>query len=166
MTLLRLFPVLAVTALSGCYTSPVPLAPAPEADIDAGVVGAWRCLPPDPGPGDEPANLTVARARDRVYAVAFGEEGEEPDRYEAHASLVKGETVVNVRDLSPDDRKPWTFLRYTLLRPDILEIRIAAEDALEGVEPTAAALRSRFEGKIGDPALFTGYCVCVRQKKG
>jgi hypothetical protein len=157
--------VLSAATLAACYESAVPLDPTPQVDIDPGVAGAWRCLPPRPGPTDDPANLTVTRARDRVYAVTFDGDGGEPDRYEAHASLVKGGPVVNVRDLSPGDSRPWTFMRYTLLRPDILEVRIAAEDALKGVEPTPAALRKRIETLDGTPSLFTVYCVCVRQEK-
>jgi len=165
MTTGRLLPILAAVAIAACYESPVPLDVAPQADIDGGIVGAWRCLPPAPGPTDQPANMTVTRVRDRVYAVVFSGDGEEPDRYEAHASVLNGGTVINVRDLAGADRKPWTFVRYTLLRPDVLEVRIADEDAFKGVEPAPAALRKRMESLSGNPSLFTGYCVCVRQKK-
>jgi hypothetical protein len=163
--LLRPIVWLAVAAFPACYESPVPLDAAPQADIDPGVVGAWRCLPPEPGPTDEPANLTVTPSRDRVYEAVFTADGEDPDRYEAHASLVKGTRVVNVRDLSATNGKPWAFATYALLRPDVLEIRIADDDAFKGVEPMPAALRKRFESLAGDARLFSGYCVCVRQKK-
>lgn len=89
----------------------------------------------------------------------------DPDRYEAHVSLVKGTRVVNVRDLSSSNGKPWAFATYALLRPDVLEFRIANDEAFKGVEATPPALRKRFEGMAGDPRLFTGYCVCVRQKR-
>lgn len=162
-TPLRLIVWLATAALAACYESPVPLDPAPQADIEPGVIGAWRCLPPEPGPTDGPANLTVTRSRGRVYDAVFVADGEEPDRYEAYASVVKGRQVVNVRDLKATNAKPWAFVQYALLRPDVLEIRIADDDAFTGVAATPAALRKRFEA--GEPRLFTGYCVCVRQKK-
>jgi hypothetical protein len=152
-------------AAAGCYESPVPLDPAPQADIDAAAVGSWRCLGSSPDADGEAVTITVARTRDRVYEADFIEEGKEPDRYEAYASLVKGKPVMNVRDLGATNGKPWTFARYELLRPDVLEIRVAADDALKGGEPTAAALRKRIEAMSGDPRLFEGYCVCVRQKK-
>lgn len=161
-TLLRTVIGLAATAFAACYESPVPLDPTPQADLDQGVIGAWRCLPPEPGPTDEPANLTVTRGRDRVYDVVFDADD---DRYEAYASVVKGRHVVNVRDLSDTKGRPWVFMQYALLRPDILEIRIADDDALEGVEATPGALRKHMEALAGEPRLFTGYCVCVRQKK-
>jgi hypothetical protein len=166
--LLRPVVWLAVAALPGCYESPVPLDPAPQADLDPGLVGSWRCLPPEPRPDDDPANLTITRSRERVYEAVFTADGETPDRYEAHASVVEGRQVVNVRDVEardprPPNGKPWAFAQYTLLRPDVLEIRIADDEALKDVEPTPAALRKRLER--GDAALFTGYCVCVRQKR-
>jgi ketosteroid isomerase-like protein len=165
----RLHPLilgLAVAVLPACYESPVPLDPAPQADIDARVVGAWRCLPPDPDPTDTPANLTVTRTRDRVYEAVFATaDDDDPDRYEAYASVVKGRQVVNVRELSGTSRPPWTFMQYTLLRPDVLEILIASDDVLKDVAPTPSALRKRMEGLADDPRLFSGYCICVRQKK-
>lgn len=160
----RLALTLALAAAGGCYESPVPLDPAPQADIDPGVVGTWRCLGSGADPGDEAVTIIVKRTRDRVYEADILEEGQEPDRYEAHASLVGGRPLMNVRDLDATKGKPWTFARYDLLRPDVLEIRVAADDALKGVDPTAAALRKRITSLSGDPRLFAGFCVCVRQK--
>ena len=165
MKVLRLIFWVAIAALPACYESPVPLDPVPQADIDSGLIGAWRCLPPDPGPDAEPANLTVARSRDRVYEAVFTADDEDPDRYEVYASVVKGRQVLNVRDVGATNGKPWAFVQYALLRPDVLEIRIADDEAFKGVAATPAALRKRFEGMAGDPRLFTGYCVCVRQKR-
>jgi hypothetical protein len=159
--------LLAALAIGGCYESPVPLDPAPQADIDPGLVGAWRCLPPSPAADDEAVTITVAKtARDRVYEARFIEDGKDPDRYEGYVSLVGGRPVVNLRDLDATNGKPWTFARYELLRPDILEISIAADDVLSGTEPTAAALRKRMESLAKDARLFGGFAVCVRQKKG
>lgn len=157
----------AVMAAAGCYESPVPLDPAPQADLDPGVVGSWRCLPAAPDADGEAITIIVKRLRDRVYQADFIEDGKEPDRYEAYASLVKGKPIVNVRELKADagNDKAWVFARYELLRPDVLEIGIADEDAFEGVEPTPAAMRKRFESRAGDPRLFGGFCVCARQKR-
>jgi hypothetical protein len=147
-------------SLPACL-SPVPLDPRPQADLDPRLVGAWRCLPPAAAPDDEPANLTIASGVDRVYAVEFGEAGKDKDRYEAHASTVGERTVVNVRDLSGGD-EPWDFLDYEFVRPNILLIRIAGEDAFKGVALTPATLRER----MGKPGAFTDFAVCVPQKKG
>jgi hypothetical protein len=159
----RLGLALAVAAAGGCYESAVPIDPAPQADIDPGVVGSWRCLGSSADAGDEAVTIVVKRTRDRVYEADLLEEGREPDRYEAYASMVAGRPLMNVRDLDAKD-KPWTFARYDLLRPDILEIRIASDDALKGVDPTPAAIRKRITSLARDPGLFSGFCVCVRQK--
>ena len=153
--------VVAVMAASlpACL-SPVPLDPKPQADLDPRLVGAWRCLPPQASADDEPANLTIAPGHDRVYPVEFGEAGKEADRYEAHVTMVGKRAVVNVRDVSGGD-EPWDFLDYEFVRPNILLIRIAGEDAFEGVAMTPAALRER----MGRPGAFTDFAVCVPQKK-
>lgn len=164
--LARIAALLAAVALPGCYESPVPLDPAPQAGIDPGLVGAWRCLPPSPAADDAPITITVATTRDRVYEAQFIEDGKEPDRYEVYASLVGGRPIANVRDLKTSNGKPWTFARWELLRPNVLELSIADDDMLKSTEPTAAALRKRMEALAKDPKLFGAFAVCVRQKTG
>jgi hypothetical protein len=152
---------LLAVSLPACL-SPVPLDPTPQGDLDPRIVGAWRCLSAQMGDDDKPLSLTVAPSRDRVYAVEMFEPGETPDRFEAHASLVDGRTIVNVRDVASNaGEKSWDFAEYDLLRPNVLEIRIADGDMFEGVESTPAALRAR----IAKPDAFADFCVCVRQRK-
>ena len=163
----RIGVLLAAAALVGCYESPVPLDPAPQVDIDARLVGAWRCLPPSPAADDAAITITLAKtARDRVYEAQFIEDGKEPDRYEVYASLVDGRPIANVRDLETTNGKPWTFARWELLRPNILELSIADDDMLKSTEPTAGGLRKRMQALAKDPKLFGAFAVCVRQKKG
>ena len=140
--------------------SPVPLDPKPQADLDPRLVGAWRCLPPEAAADDEPITLTVAAPRERVYTVTMAETGKEPDEYEAHGSTLGGRTIANVRDLGAKD-KPWDFAEIEFLRPNVLLIRLAGEDAFKGVAPTPAALRER----MGKPGAFSDFAVCVPQKK-
>lgn len=60
----RLAAVLITAGLAaGCYESEVPLDPAPLADFDAGLAGAWRCLPVDGEPDEPAATLTVAHGQ-------------------------------------------------------------------------------------------------------
>lgn len=151
--------VLAVS-LPACL-SPVPLDPRPQADLDPRLVGAWRCLPPEAAADDEPITLTVAAPRERVSKVTMAETGKEPDEYEAHGSTVGGRTIANVRDLGAKD-KPWDFAEVEFLRPGVLLIRIAGEDAFKGVALTPAGLRER----MGKPGAFSDFAVCVPQKKG
>ena len=148
-------------SLPACL-SPVPLDPTPQADLDPRLVGTWRCVSGEMDDDDEHLNLKIARARDRVFPIEMGEPGEESERYEAHASLVEGRTIVNVRDVDlKPTAKPWDFAEYDLLRPDLLVIRLNDFDAFEGVDLTPAALRKR----IAEAGAFTDFCVCVRHKK-
>jgi hypothetical protein len=151
---------LLAASLPACL-SPVPLDPTPQADLDPRIVGGWRCLSAEMDDDDKPLSLTVARRRERVYAVEMSEPGDDPERFEAHASLVEGRIIVNVRDITRTaGSKPWDFAEYTFLRPDVLEIRLAGfED--DDVELTPAALRSR----IAQPGAFSDFCVCLRQRK-
>jgi hypothetical protein len=151
-------------AAAGCYEAAFPLDATPQADIDARVAGTWRCVAaqPDVDPDEDTTiTLVVKRARDRVYDVTLEEEGREPDRYVAHASLVKGQPVINLRAVKPyTAAKPWAFARYSLLRADVLAIAVAQDDAFKGVPASQAAVRKVLEG----PQVFEGCCVCARRK--
>ena len=144
---------------AACYESPFPLDPMPQADIDAGVPGAWHCVSSDPG--DRDMTLTIARMRDRVYAVTFQEFNHESDRYEAHASVVAGTTLVNLRSVKPS-AKPWIFVRYALLQPKVLQLQIVDDNALKQVAASPAAVRQAIARQLKDAALFTDACTCVR----
>ena len=156
--------VLAAVAAAGCYESPVPLDAAAQVDLDPGVIGAWRCLGSNSSSTDGPANLTVRRVQDRMFAVTLQEGSLPPDRYEAHTSLVKGRPIVNLRDLSSTRGKPWMFVRYSLLRPNVLQIQVVSADSLKGVEASAPALRKSIERLSGRASLYMDSCVCVRLK--
>lgn len=105
----------------------------------------------------------MARKTDRLYAVTFRAPGEDPDRYEAHASSVKGATLLNVRELDKTNT-PWVFARYSFLRPGVLEVQLVSDTLLKGVEGSAAALRQALERHHTDPALYSDFCVCLRAK--
>ena len=160
----RVAGAVAVAFLAGCLPaclSPVPLDPTPQVDLDPRLVGTWQCLTREMGEGGDALHLTIARARERVYAIEMFEPGDDPDRYEAHGSLVDGRTVVNVRNISPaGGSKPWDFVEYAFLGPDVLEIRLGGFEG-DDVELTPAALRAR----LAKPESFGDFCVCVRQKK-
>jgi hypothetical protein len=135
----------------------------PALDVDPALIGTWRCLPASPDTSDDAATIEVARKTDRIYAVTFRAPDEEPDRYEAHASLVKGATLLNVRELGKTN-KPWVFARYAFLRPGIIEVQLVSDTLLTGVEGPASVLRDALEKHQADPALYSDFCVCVRAK--
>lgn len=158
--------VLLATGAAACYESEVALDPVPLVAVDPALLGTWRCLPLDGEDDELAATLTITRsARDKIYDATWLEPGDTPDRYEAFASTVGGETLFNIRELKAGvaDAK-WVFGRVTLLKPNVLHVQIADDKALSGTEKTRPALRSALERLGESPALFTGGCVCARAK--
>ena len=152
---------LAVCGSVACYESAFPLDPLPQADLDTGVPGRWHCISSDPA--DRDMTLTITPERNRLYAVTLQEFGNEPGRYEAHASLVAGVPVVNLRSLKAAP-KPWTFLRYLLVRQNLLELRIVDGDAMKGVDASPSTVRQAIAQRVKDASLFIDLLTCVRMK--
>ena len=161
--------VATVAALaSGCYESDFPLDAEPLIDLNPAVLGTWRCLPLDGDADDTPATLTVSRSsRPRVYDAVWKDEGDTPDRYEAYASVLQGVTLMNVRER--DERGPtgkWTFLRYTLMRQNVLQLQVVADAGMTGVAKTAATIRTAVERERNTASFYTDVAVCARAKTG
>jgi hypothetical protein len=155
----------ALLLLPGCYESDLALDSSPQLAVDTAVIGTWRCLPLDADADEEPATLTVKRGSDRNYAVEWQEGTKTPDRYEAFASSVGGSVLVNVQQVKGGgERGKWVYVRYTLLRPNALELQVVADEALKGTEKSRAALRAAIEQRSGQPALFQDFGVCARAK--
>ncbi len=147
---------------AACYESASPLDPIPQVDLDTSLLGTWHCITSDPG--DRDMTLTIAPTRDRVYAVTLQEFGQELDRYEAHASLVASVALVNLRNLKTS-AKPWIFVRYSLLRPKVLQLHVVDGQAVRGVDASPAMVRQSIERRIDDAALFAEACTCVRMNE-
>ncbi|MEP7118691.1 MAG: hypothetical protein ABI880_13965 [Acidobacteriota bacterium] len=169
MWTMRLSGALVVTAAvlsAGCYESDYPLDPEPLIDLNPAVLGVWRCLPLDADATEAPATLTVTRAsRARVYDALWKDDGDTPDRYEAYASVLQGTTLMNVRER--DERGStgsWTFLRYTLMRPNVLQLQVVADAGMTGVAKTATAVRAAVERERNTPSFYTDVAVCARTK--
>ena len=145
----------------GCFFEK-PIDGVPQVHPDAAILGSWRCLPFDAGPESNPGTFIVAARPDDHYRITFLQGDDKPEEYDAHASIVKGRPILNVRVLDPKfPLKPWTFARYTLLRPHVAEVELVDETKLEGLPPTSVALRQALE-KEGNDDLWGPYCACVR----
>ncbi len=159
----RLVLLVVAIGLIGCFETDFPLDATPQVNLDPGLLGTWRCLPADLHPDTEAANFVVTPATERVYAIAFQETDAEPAQYKAYLSQLQESTVLNVKDLDPSGpAKPWVYVRYSFLRPDVLEIEIASDTLLKDVERTPAAVRRALEQLRDDPELYDSYCVCLR----
>lgn len=156
--------VLGAAAVSaGCYESSFPFDRAPQTDLPAGVLGSWRCLPADPDETDEAITVIVRRSKDRRYEVTLQEANQEPDRFEAYASLIKNAPVINLKDLDPASQKPWVFLRTSFLRPNVMAVQIFSDKAVAGTEGSPAGIRKLLE-QPQDKGLFEEASVCVKIK--
>ena len=153
---------LALLALPGCYESNVPLDPDPQAELDPRVLGGWRCMFAEPDSHNVFA-LELKPAGDKRYRATTMVAGGNLGRYDVHASVVKGKTVVNVRSLQAEpDEKPWILLRYELLAPNVLSVRALGEQWLRGVPDSAAAVRRALEQAKDDSEAYEDAFVCLR----
>jgi hypothetical protein len=150
---------------AGCYESDFPLDPAPTADVDHGAIGTWRCLLLDADADEVPVTLTVSGGEGRRYQALWQEPGDAPDRYDVYASVLGGGTLLNVRERG--DAGPtgsWTFLRYALMRPNVLHLQVVADTAMTGVDKAPAAVRAALERRSTDATLYSDVCICARVK--
>ena len=151
--------VMTAALAAGCYESASPLDPAPQVDIDARLLGAWRCV--SGAASDEGVTVTVARSGARSYAVAVKERDQEPDRYEGYATSLNGTMVMNLRNLR-DSAKPWSFIKVDVLQPRVLFVQYISDTLLKGVAATPAAARTAIARERLNPALYEDLCVCIR----
>ncbi|MET0553523.1 MAG: hypothetical protein ABW221_10835 [Vicinamibacteria bacterium] len=150
--------------LGGCYDFEAPIDPAPTIPLDPALLATWLCLAPGQGADEKPMTLAFAAAdREDVYAIAAGQDGKAPDRYEAHGSEVVGRTVLNVFDPTAAGR-PWNLVRYSFLTARVLRLEVVDDSPLADVEPTSWALREALERRDGTVGLYDDFCVCVRVK--
>ena len=151
---------------AGCYESDYPLDSEPLIDLNPAVLGTWRCLPLDGDADELPVTLTLTRSsRARLYEAVWEESGDRPERYEAYASVLQGTTLMNVRER--DERGPigkYTFLRYTLMRPNVMHLQVVADKAMAGVANTATAVRAAVERERNAAASYADVAVCARAK--
>ena len=149
---------------TGCYESNFPLDAAPQIDIDARIMGGWRCMFAEPD-ANRVFALEVKPSGNRLYQATTMVAGGDLGRYQLYASSFRGSPVVNVRSLQAEPgEKPWVFLRYEFLKPDVLHVQAIREAALQGVQETPSAIRKSFEKPADDEELFEDAFVCLRVK--
>jgi hypothetical protein len=151
--------------VSGCYESAFPIEPRPKSDIDRALPGTWRCLPFDQDPTAKAATVTIAQEKGQIYAVTLQEDGGDASRYEAFASSA-AQGLMNVRELADGDKKPWMFVRATVLRPSVIQLQVLDKRAMPEAElKTAEELRRAVEHVRNKPDAFSDVCICVRARQ-
>lgn len=150
---------------AACYESSFPIEGRPKTDIDKALPGTWRCLPFDQDASEKPATITIAQDHGQVYAVTMQEDGGQPSRYEVFASTA-ADGLINVRELADGDKKPWMFVRATILRSSVMQLQVLDKRAMPDTElKTADELRRAVERARGKPGAFSDVCICVRAKE-
>ena len=152
---LRLACTVATLLLTACYEADTAIDPIPLVDLDPAPLGDWRCLPFDTT--DRVFDLSVTESRARVHGIVI-EQGSSHYPYEAYASLVHGTRVLNLHDLGASKR-PWSFVRYSFLTPQVVQIALLSKDAVDTSRSMSA--RTAVEG-AKEPA-YAPYCVCLRK---
>ena len=120
-----------VLSLWGCYESSFPLGPPEAGNLDAAILGTWRCVQ---GGEKETKSflITVMPFDERQYYVGLDIEGEKAIHYRAFSSAIKGTTLLNLQELDPKtvtSERKWIFVRYTFLRPNILQVELVKDEA-------------------------------------
>src|SRR5215217_1005104 len=152
----------AVLVAPGCYESSFPIESRPKTDIDRALPGTWRCLPFDQGETESATTLTITQSAGQVYAVTLEEDGGQPSRYEVYASSA-ADGLMNVRELADGDKKPWMFVRATVLRPSVMQLQVLDGKGMTE-QRTPEELRKAVEKVRGKADAFSDVCMCVRAK--
>jgi hypothetical protein len=150
--------------LWGCYESDFPLGASATGTIDPGLLGAWRCVQGDPGQ-NKSFLITAVRFDDKQYYIGVTMEGEKPIHYRAYSSSVKNTTLLNVQELKHKTEPPaqkWFFVRYTLLKQNILQVEIVKEKPFKGIDSSSEAVRKVVDRMVERPELYQDYCVCAK----
>ena len=162
--LLGLILISAVLSLWGCYESRFPLGSPETGTLDTALLGTWRCVQ-----GGEEQNkpflITAMPFDEKQYYVGLDTEGEKAVHYRAFSAAVKGITLLSLQELDPKSaaaERKWVFIRYTLLRPTILQVELVKDEAFKGIDPTPSAVREVVEKKIASPELYQDFCLCTR----
>lgn len=149
--------------MGGCYESRFPLGPPEGGTIDPLLPGFWRCLQKEKE--SKPFVMTIIPFDERQYYSMIATEGEKPVHYRAHSTDVKGTPILNIQEIdssASSDKRRWIFSRYTLLRPDVLQLEIVRDDAFKGIEPSPSSVVEVVERNIQNQVFYNDFCTCVR----
>jgi hypothetical protein len=153
---------------AACYEAASPLGPPGSGTLDVKVLGNWRCVAREAS-ATAPVLLDVSSFDEHQYCVAASEEKEdsskEASHYRAYGSTLNGATLLNVQEL--DRRKTaaerkWFFVRYSLLKPNVLYLEVVDDPLFKGVDGSPASVRQVIERHLDDDRLLSDLYVCTR----
>lgn len=146
--------VVVALLLTGCYTSPVPIAPADEAPRLPGLAGIWLSVPDEPD--EAPVRLTLTTTDERIFhAEAMSTNPAEKDvfRFEAHATRLGSDLYASLRILGEED-EGYLIVWFELPDRRSLRARIVDDELMTTEPTTSAGLRAFLLENAGNPALY------------
>ena len=153
-----------VLPLCGCYESDFPIGSPGAGTLDMTILGTWRCVQ-----GGEKENklllITAMPFDEKQYYVGLDMEGEKPAHYRAFSAAVKGTTLLNLQELDSRTAAPkrkWIFIRYTLLKSNVLQVELVKGGAFKGIDPSPSAVQEVVEKNIARPEFYQEFCLCTR----
>jgi len=162
--LMALVLISVVLSLWGCYESGFPLGSPEAGNLDTAILGTWRCVQ-----GGEEQNksflITAMPFDEKQYYVGMDMEGEKAVHYRAFSAAIKDTTLLNLQELDPKSatsERKWIFIRYTLLKPTILQVELVKDEAFKGMDPSPSAVREVVEKKIASQEFYQDFCLCTK----
>jgi hypothetical protein len=153
-----------VTTLTGCCDFEAPIDPSPTIPLDPALLGTWLCVAPGRRADEKPMTLALPPR-------GAGRHLLRPLRRHAAERCWTGSAWLGCRGTHGLERvqsdrveRPWKFVRYSFLTPQVLRLELVDDGALAGVEQTSGELREALQRRDGSPGVYSDFCVCVRVK--
>ena len=165
---LRTITALLLLAAPACYEFDFPLDVKREVKVDERLLGSWGCLSSENDADGGRLNLTITKsdATTMSFKADFvsDDDKKEGTTFDVYGSTLAPGRFLNVRDTGEKADGKWSFIRYSLLLPNVLRIELVNDEPFKDLPKNQALLRSAIQKRIGDPSVYSEYCVCVRFK--
>ena len=167
-----LLPLVGCLLPAGCYESASALGPPGSGTLDVKLLGNWRCVAREASATASVA-LGVSSFDEHQYCVSAaseekGDSSKEASHYRAYSSTLNGATLLNVQELDAGKttaERKWFFVRYSLLKPNVLYLEVVDEPLFKGVDDSPPSVRQVIERNLDNDQLFSDLYVCTRVAK-
>ena len=152
--------------IPSCYEFNFPLDPTPKVPQDARLAGVWRCLSAHPSVDEGAATLRIEPRPGLLAHWTFetpsSDGTTDQGEFDVYRSSQLGGSLLNAMESGGKEPRKWSFVRYSLLTPDVLRIELMDDEPFDKVKDNAEALRQAITRRVNDPAIYKDFCVCVR----
>jgi hypothetical protein len=151
-------------ALTACY-SQSPLDPKPQLRVDRKLLGQWRCMSTEDDPQTALVTFAEAPGSEREYRVTWQDTGKDPEMFRAYPSIVSHQPFLNATDAREGHDDEWLFVKYSLLRANVLYLQIVNQKVFEdkAASRTPQLARRTLEGALRSrPDALLEWCLCLR----